>query len=99
VSSGAHKDDDVLRMLVRDAEVFHAEAHLRWLDHCGTVLRGLERSPTTGDEPPPHNSTSAADGPTATKRNRDLPTRGRTRTIPHAALDVGPRRASSTSSR
>ncbi len=38
LTSSARRDEDVLRVLVRDAEVFHAEAHLRWLEHCGTVL-------------------------------------------------------------
>lgn len=30
--------EDTLRSLVRDAEVFRAEAHLRWLERCEAVL-------------------------------------------------------------
>lgn len=31
-------DDEILASLIRDAEVFRAEAHLRWLEHCSATL-------------------------------------------------------------
>lgn len=46
LTSSTRRDEDVLRTLVRAAEVFHAEAHLRWLEHCGAVLGSSPVSPT-----------------------------------------------------
>jgi DNA-binding PadR family transcriptional regulator len=38
-------DEDMLRTLVRNAERFRAEAHLRWLESCETVLATAHESP------------------------------------------------------
>jgi len=49
LASSARRDENVLRALVREAEVFHAEAQLRWLEHCGAVLGGSQGSHTEWD--------------------------------------------------
>lgn len=33
-------EERVLNSLAADAALFHAEAHLKWLEHCAAVLRG-----------------------------------------------------------
>ena len=35
-----HSEERLLNSLAVDAALFHAEAHLRWLEHCGAVLKG-----------------------------------------------------------
>jgi hypothetical protein len=34
-----HTEERVLNSLAADAALFHAEAHLRWLEHCAAVLK------------------------------------------------------------
>jgi hypothetical protein len=34
-----HTEERMLNSLAADAALFHAEAHLRWLEHCAAVLK------------------------------------------------------------
>jgi DNA-binding PadR family transcriptional regulator len=53
-----HTEERLLNSLAADAALFHAEAHLRWLEHCRAVLQSwhtenLEREQSLKIPPPP----------------------------------------------
>jgi len=41
-------DERILNSLAADAALFHAEAHLKWLEHCGAVLTSTVRDADCG---------------------------------------------------
>ena len=73
-------EERLLNSLAADAALFHAEAHLRWLDHCAAVLKSwqpgtspvvpaiqLQTLPSSEDQP----------APSASRRSRRSPHRRR----------------------
>jgi DNA-binding PadR family transcriptional regulator len=48
LKSGANRAADLAWRLVLDAILYHAEAEIRWLDHCETSLVRYNPPPTTG---------------------------------------------------
>ena len=43
-TTGAGVPDELIEELLVDAALFHAEADLRWLEHCEAKLRASQRS-------------------------------------------------------
>jgi DNA-binding PadR family transcriptional regulator len=44
-------EERLLNSLAADAALFHAEAHLKWLEHCAAVLKAWSVSPAGADRP------------------------------------------------
>jgi DNA-binding PadR family transcriptional regulator len=67
-------EERLLNSLAADAALFHAEAHLKWLDHCVAVLKSWTPHDHEDEEPPPAPrrpaSREARTGPTAGTRRR-----------------------------
>ena len=44
-------EERLLNSLAADAALFHAEAHLKWLEHCRAVMQSWEPAPTAPGAP------------------------------------------------
>jgi hypothetical protein len=70
-----HTEERLLNSLAADAALFHAEAHLRWLEHCRAVLQSwhpesLEREQGLKSRPPPAEAEPVGGKPTSVRGRR-----------------------------
>jgi len=63
-------EERLLNSLAADAALFHAEAHLKWLDHCGAVLRAWKPAGVPATAPPTSRAKATRSGRHSTSTTR-----------------------------